>query len=72
MNIPTPLSVASLIATFLLVSCAGGDADAAGLDPVVDGGAPVQSATETIAAMVADCEASADARAQRHSAKPLY
>ncbi len=72
MKIAHPFSVASLIASLLLVSCGGGEAAATETDPATDGGTPKLSATETIAAMVADCEASADARAARHTATPLY
>ena len=72
MKITQPLSVACLIASLLLVACGGGEAEATETDPAADSGKPALSATETIAAMVADCEASADARAARHTAKPLY
>lgn len=71
-----PLKIATLFACLAIAACSSADENTTeasssdATDVADDEVAP--SATETIAAMVADCEASADARAARHSETPLY
>ncbi|MCA9002694.1 MAG: group 1 truncated hemoglobin [Planctomycetes bacterium] len=72
MNIPHHFSIATLITSLLLISCGGGEAAATVTDSAEQTGEPTLSATDTIAAMVADCEDSANARAARHNETPLY
>jgi len=72
MKISNPLSVACLSACLFLASCGGSETNATESDSSGAGSEVAASATETIAAMVADCEASADARAARHNKQPLY
>ncbi len=70
------LSLSCLFACFAITSCGDAEKSTAASDDSnttkAAENASTPSATETIAAMVADCEASADARAARHSATPLY
>jgi hemoglobin len=70
------LAAACLSACLALAACSGPDTNSTASDNSkathTAESEPAPSAVETIAAMVADCAASADARAARHNDKPLY
>jgi len=72
MNSAKPILFASLLASLTAFACSSSDTTTEASPPLSVESAEAPSAEETLAAMVADCEACAEERATRHAERALY